>query len=86
MNRIAPEGPIDLARLKALIAEHDTQALAEHPSDPQQQAVRTFREYVGDKVVVVIRTAARAGVNSRRRWLLFAARCSGTVGAMEHSW
>ena len=58
MNRIAPEGPIDLARLKALIAEHDTQALAEHPSDPQQQAGGTVREYVGDKVVVVIRTAA----------------------------
>ncbi len=53
MNRIAPEGSIDLEQLRALIADHDRQALAEHPSDTQQVAIRQAREYLGDKLIRV---------------------------------
>lgn len=53
MNRIAPEGVIEVEKLRALIVEHDVHALAENPSDPQQQAIRRAREYLGDKLIRV---------------------------------
>ena len=53
MNRIAPEGVIEVEKLRALIVEHDAHALAENPSDPQQQAIRRAREYLGDKLIRV---------------------------------
>ena len=36
-----------------MIVEHDVHALAENPSDPQQQAIRRAREYLGDKLIRV---------------------------------
>ena len=53
MNRIAPEATIDGLALADLIAEHDSEALAEQPSDPQQVAVRKARKYLGDKLIRV---------------------------------
>ncbi len=53
IDRIAPEGLIEVEKLRALIVEHDVHALAENPSDPQQQAIRRAREYLGDKLIRV---------------------------------
>ena len=58
MNRIAPEGSIDVGGLRALIAEHDAQVAAEEPSDPQQVAIRRAREYLGDKLIRVAKPHA----------------------------
>ena len=53
MNRLAPEHPLEADAVRALIAEHDAQALAAVPDDPQQVAIRNAREYIGDKLIRV---------------------------------
>ncbi|MCW3159552.1 FAD-binding dehydrogenase [Micropruina sonneratiae] len=58
MNRLAPEHPIGLDALRALLAEHDAEALVERPTDPQQRAIRKARQYLGDKLIRVAKPHA----------------------------
>ena len=58
MNRLAPESSIEVEQVRALVAEHDAQALADEPSDAQQAAVRKAREYLGDKLIRVAKPHA----------------------------
>ncbi len=58
MNRLAPEVVVDVEQVRALVEEHDAQALADEPSDPQQVAIRKAREYLGDKLIRVAKPHA----------------------------
>jgi len=55
MNALAGTTEIDAVSLEREIQEHDEQAMAASPSDPQQIAIRAARRYIGDRLIRVAR-------------------------------
>jgi predicted oxidoreductase len=55
MNELAGETEIDPASLERELREHDEQATAQSPTDPQQLAIREARRYIGDRLIRVAR-------------------------------
>ncbi|HEY3127632.1 MAG TPA: FAD-binding dehydrogenase, partial [Candidatus Limnocylindria bacterium] len=55
MNELAGETEIDPASLERELREHDEQATAPLPTDPQQLAIREARRYIGDRLIRVAR-------------------------------
>lgn len=55
MNGLAGGSEIDAASLERELREHDEQAAAASPTDPQQLAVRQARRYLGDRLIRVSR-------------------------------
>jgi predicted oxidoreductase len=55
MNALAGTAEIDAVSLEREIQEHDEQAIAASPSDPQQIAIRAARRYIGDRLIRVAR-------------------------------
>ena len=55
MNELAGETEIDPTSLERELREHDEQATAPLPTDPQQLAIREARRYIGDRLIRVAR-------------------------------
>lgn len=55
MDRLAGGSEIDAASLERELREHDEQATAPSPTDPQQLAIRQARRYLGDRLIRVAR-------------------------------
>ena len=55
MNELAGETEIDPTSLERELREHDEQATAPLPTDPQQFAIREARRYIGDRLIRVAR-------------------------------
>jgi len=55
MNELAGVAGIDAVSLERELREHDEQAMAASPTDPQQIAIRAARRYIGDRLIRVAR-------------------------------
>jgi hypothetical protein len=55
MNALVGDGGIDEADLERTIRDRDEQALSATPSDPQIDAIREARRYIGDRLIRVAR-------------------------------
>ena len=53
MNALAGSSEIDATSLGRVLREHDEQAVAPAPTDPQIEAVRAARAYIGDRLIRV---------------------------------
>src|SRR5207237_5433678 len=80
----ASSAEIDAASLERALREHDEQALAVVPSDPQIAAIRDARRYIGDRLIRVARphrfTDPKSGpLVAIRLWIL----TRKTLGGLE---